>query len=40
MLELDNNIVRMQQHDDHRLNWLKYQEPFIQDMFKPKDEPL
>ena len=36
MLELENNITRMQHHDDHRLNRLKYQEPYIQEIFKQK----
>ena len=33
LLELENCIKNMQRHDDNRLNWLKYQEPFVQELF-------
>ena len=36
LLELENCIKNMQRHDDNRLNWLKYQEPYVQELFKSK----
>ena len=36
LLELENCIKNMQRHDDNRLNWLKYQEPYVQELFKTK----
>ena len=33
LLELENCIKNMQRNDDNRLNWLKYQEPHIQNLF-------
>ena len=35
LLELENCVKNMQRNDDFRLNWLKYQEPFVQELFKP-----
>ena len=36
LLELENCIKNMQRHEDHRLNWLNYQEPYVQELFKTK----
>ena len=36
MLEIEQNIINMQQQEDHHLNWLKYQDAHIQDLFTRK----
>ena len=38
MLEIEQNVISMQHHEDHHLNWLKYQEPHIQELFQQKTD--